>query len=85
MPNGSFIKRCRLSNRVTFLFLIILLLSSCSKTQIAYKFSDWFLLKRVDHYFQITPSQEDFLEEKLEHLLLWHRTRELPTKGRAMI
>jgi len=78
MPNGSFIKRCRLSNRVTFLFLILLLLSSCSKTQIAYKFSDWFLLKRVDHYFQITPSQEDFLEEKLEHLLLWHRTRELP-------
>jgi hypothetical protein len=32
----------------------------------------------VDNYFGITPSQEDFLEEKLEHLLSWHRTHELP-------
>lgn len=70
--------RCYLLNRITFLLLILLLISSCSKTQIAYKFSDWFLLERVDHYFQITPSQEEFLEEKLEHLLSWHRTHELP-------
>jgi hypothetical protein len=74
----SVMKGCRLLNRITFLSLILLLFSSCSKTQIAYKFSDWFLLERVDHYFQITPSQEEFLEEKLEHLLSWHRTHEMP-------
>ena len=65
-------------NCIAFLLLTLLLLSSCSKTQIAYRFSDWFLLERVDRYFQITHSQEEFLEEKLEHLLSWHRTHELP-------
>jgi len=74
----SFMKGCRLLNRITLLSLILLLVSSCSKTQIAYKFSDWFLLERVDHYFQITPSQEEYLEERLEHLLSWHRTHEMP-------
>lgn len=44
----------------------------------AYKFSDWFLLERVDHYFDITPSQEEFLEEKLEQLIAWHKAHELP-------
>jgi hypothetical protein len=72
------IKGCRQLNRIAFLSLMLLLFSSCSKTQIAYKFSDWFLLERVDHYFEITPSQEEFLEEKLEHLLSWHRTHEMP-------
>lgn len=65
-------------NHLTFLLLTLLLLPSCSKTQIAYKFSDWFLLERVDKYFQITSSQEEFLDAKLEHLLSWHRTHELP-------
>lgn len=74
----SFTKGCRSLNRITFLSLIFLLISSCSKTQIAYKFSDWFLLERVDHYFEITSSQEEFLEEKLAHLLFWHRTHEMP-------
>jgi len=65
-------------HRIVFLLLILLSLSSCSKTRIAYNFSDWFLLERVDHYFQITPSQEEFLEEKMKHLLSWHRSHELP-------
>ncbi len=64
--------------RITFLLLILLLFCSCSKTRIAYNFSDWFLLERVDHYFQTTPSQEEFLEEKMKHLLSWHRSHELP-------
>jgi len=64
--------------RLTCLLLILLTLSSCSRTQIAYHFSDWFLLKKVDDYFQINNSQENFLEEKFENLLAWHRTNELP-------
>lgn len=70
--------RQRLLNRIAFSLLVLVLISSCSRTQIAYKFSDWFLLERFDNYFLITPSQEEFLEEKLEHLLSWHRTHELP-------
>ncbi len=74
----TFIQRCRLIKSIVFLFLTLLLIAGCSKTRIVYKFSDWFLLERVDHYFQTTPSQEVFLEEKLEKLLAWHQTHELP-------
>jgi hypothetical protein len=77
-PKYSYKTRCHRLNRIVFLSSILLLIASCSTTQLAYKFSDWFLLERVDHYFNITPSQEEFLEEKLEHLIAWHQTHELP-------
>ncbi len=78
IQNHSLKVHCLLMYRITFLLLILLLFCSCSKTRIAYNFSDWFLLERVDHYFQTTPSQEEFLEEKMKHLLSWHRSHELP-------
>lgn len=65
-------------NPIIFLLLTLLLISSCSRTQIAYNFSDWFLLERMDNYFQTTSSQEDFLETKIDQLISWHRTHELP-------
>jgi hypothetical protein len=74
----SYKNRCRRTSHIVFLSSILLLIASCSTTQMAYKFSDWFLLERVDHYFNITPAQEEFLEEKLEHLISWHRAHELP-------
>lgn len=64
--------------RLICLILIGVTLTGCSRTQIAYHFSDWFLLKKVDDYFQIKNSQERFLKKKLEHLMAWHRSHELP-------
>jgi Family of unknown function (DUF6279) len=74
----SFIMRHYRLNPIIFLLLTLLLISSCSRTQIAYKFSDWFLLERMDNYFQTTSSQEDLLETKIDQLISWHRTHELP-------
>ncbi len=79
VPTHTFTRAYNLFGRVIILFMTLLLIASCSRTQISYKFSDWFLLERVDHLFDITRSQEQFLEGKLEHLLVWHRTRELST------
>ena len=59
-------------------FFLLLTLASCSKTQIAYNLSDWYLLKKVDDYFHLNDSQEIFLKEKLESLIAWHRRHELP-------
>jgi uncharacterized protein DUF6279 len=71
-------RRDHLFFRLACLFLIGLTLSSCGRTQLAYRFSDWFLLNKVDDYFQLNNSQEKFLKEKFDHLMEWHRTHELP-------
>ena len=56
----------------------IVFASGCSRTQMAYNHFDWFLLKRIDHYFTLTSSQETYLEQKIAVLHTWHRQRELP-------
>ncbi len=56
----------------------IVFASGCSRTQMAYNHFDWFLLKRIDHYFTLTSSQETYLEQKITVLHTWHRQRELP-------
>ena len=61
-----------------FFFIFIFLLSGCSRTKFAYNFSDWFLLKRVNHYFNLTSEQESVLKKNIESLLYWHRKHELP-------
>ncbi len=61
---------------LAFLFLILGL--GCSQTQIVYNLSDWFLLKRIDKYFNLTSKQEEFLEKKIEGLQQWHRQNEIP-------
>jgi hypothetical protein len=56
----------------------IMLACGCSRTQWAYNHFDWFLVKRIDHYFTITSSQQSYLEQKTSLLQTWHRHRELP-------
>lgn len=56
----------------------IVLVSGCSRTQFAYNNFDWFLLKRIDHFFTLTSSQETYLEKKITILHAWHRQQELP-------
>ncbi len=58
--------------------LILLSLAGCSRTQIIYNFSDWFIVSRIDKYFQLTSPQQIFLEKELNNLLTWHRSHELP-------
>ena len=56
----------------------IMLACGCSRTQLAYNHFDWFLVKRIDHYFTLTSSQQSYLEQKTSLLQAWHRHRELP-------
>lgn len=68
-------------NRVGWLSLLLLCLvltAGCSRTRIAYNFSDWFLLHRIDHYFDLTHEQERFLSARVSALQAWHRQHELP-------
>ena len=64
--------------------LACLLCIGCSKTQIAYNFSDWFLLRTIDKYFDTTAAQNAYLEERLDALFVWHRQREMPEIAAAL-
>ncbi len=55
-----------------------LLTMGCSKTKIAYHFSDWFILRTIDKYFDVNATQQSFLEERIDRLFVWHRKNELP-------
>ncbi|PIQ96871.1 MAG: hypothetical protein COV67_07220 [Nitrospinae bacterium CG11_big_fil_rev_8_21_14_0_20_56_8] len=53
-------------------------LSGCSKTRILYRYSDWYFLNRLDHYFQLKETQRTYLDRSLGLLLAWHGKEELP-------
>jgi len=58
--------------------LFIQLLGSCSMMKLGYNNADWLLTWRIDDFFDLTSDQKDFVEERLEKLISWHRNNELP-------
>jgi hypothetical protein len=58
--------------------LATLALAGCSFLQLAYRNMDWFLLWRIDGYFDLTGAQRDRVREELKRALEWHRQAELP-------
>ncbi|MCF8719637.1 DUF6279 family lipoprotein [Nitrospina gracilis] len=64
--------------RLALLVLCLMIAAGCSRTRIAYNFSDWFLVHRIDHYFDLTREQERFLDRRVAALQAWHRRHELP-------
>ena len=59
------------------LFTLITLSPGCSQTQMFYIFAERMLLNRIDNYFNLNSEQEKFLEQKIEALIIWHKTQEL--------
>ncbi len=59
------------------LFLAMSLLCACS-LKLMYQYADWMLIWRIDDYFDLNSRQRNFLEEKIQNQLLWHRRHELP-------
>lgn len=58
------------------ILLSTLLLSACL-VRVAYNNADWLLVWRLDDSFDLTGSQEDFLNARLREHLRWHRATEL--------
>jgi len=69
----------RRAGRAFLLTLLVLTVAGgCSRTRIASHFSDWFLLHRIDHYFDLNTEQERFLDARIGAFQAWHRKHELP-------
>jgi hypothetical protein len=64
--------------RIWAILFITLLLAGCNSLTITYNYADWIALWRINHYFDISSGQKQFLEIRLETLHQWHRDHELP-------
>jgi hypothetical protein len=78
MPNFGFLKRsywwgcCRI-------LLLCPLLVSCNTLHMTYSKADWILLWKLDKYFDLSGSQEKYLDQQIESFHIWHRQTQLPT------
>ncbi len=64
--------------------LLVFALSACSRTRLAYDLSSWYVLKRLDSYFDVNASQRSFLKERIDALQTWHKREELPLLVRTL-
>ena len=60
------------------LLVFVLGLASCSSTSFFYNRLDFIVPWYIDDYVNLDRGQEDFLEERLDPFLTWHRREELP-------
>ena len=63
--------------KILTLIISLLILTSCSKTRTFYNYSDWFILKWFDTYFDLKDPQRSDLKTRIARLLDWHRKSEL--------
>ena len=63
--------------KIIALIISFFILTSCSKTRIFYNYSDWFILKWFDTYFDLNDPQRSDLKTRIARLLDWHRKSEL--------
>ena len=61
-----------------FVFVVLVLLSGCSVTRLAYNNADVYLRWQANHYFNFESEQSDELDRRLAAFLAWHRARALP-------
>jgi hypothetical protein len=69
--------------RLSFLPLLvllagILLLSACSRIDLAYRNLDWLLAWRIDSYLDLNAEQKAWLKPRLNQHLAWHCSTQLP-------
>lgn len=58
--------------------LFCLLLTGCSATQLIYNRVDILIRWYLDDYVTLTADQQSRFDDRLDHLLAWHRSEELP-------
>ncbi|MGK0291485.1 MAG: hypothetical protein ACI86H_002953 [bacterium] len=70
-----------MKHKLSFLTLLIaftFLIGSCVSVKIAYNYADWYLVYKLDDYFNLTDKQEEFLDKKIKRFHQWHRKYQLP-------
>ncbi len=66
------------------LVVAAVLLGACSMTRIAYSNATPVLTWALDDYFDLNDAQKDWVHERTEKLVKWHRVSELPDYQRLL-
>ncbi|MBU3916014.1 hypothetical protein KKA14_10810 [bacterium] len=59
---------------VVFIFCI----AGCSSIKLGYGYLDWYLVSKIDDYFDLSNDQKAVVKEEVLILIKWHRHVELP-------
>ncbi|OGH01653.1 MAG: hypothetical protein A2600_11850 [Candidatus Lambdaproteobacteria bacterium RIFOXYD1_FULL_56_27] len=70
--------KARALSLVWVLLALAVLLAGCSSLRLGYPWADWYLLRQVNSYFDLTGPQKKEAKARIAQLALWHRTQELP-------
>ena len=68
--------------RLCALVAVVVLTAACT-LKMTYNYADWVALWEIDDYFDLTPSQKEFLSDRLELALARHREQSLPKYERV--
>lgn len=60
------------------ILLLCPLLVSCNTLHISYSTADWIFLWKLDRYFDLSSSQENYLDLQVKAFHVWHRHDQLP-------
>ncbi|MBT4638860.1 MAG: hypothetical protein HN945_16160 [Deltaproteobacteria bacterium] len=58
--------------------MLLLGMQACTSIKMTYNWADYLIYWRLDSHFDISSSQKEILEKKLDNLHTWHRQVELP-------
>jgi Family of unknown function (DUF6279) len=75
------------SMKATFsliLAAIMLVLTACSLATVAYNNAGALITYQVDEYFDLSPTQEEWVRLRANKLIEWHRVAELPQYRRVL-
>lgn len=70
--------------RLCVLVGVVMLTAACT-LKMTYNYADWLALWQIDHYFDLTPSQKEFLSDRLQLALAHHREQSLPKYERVVV
>lgn len=73
-----------LNSKLVLAAAAAVLLAACSLTRVAYNNAGLVLAYMVDDYFDLNGAQEDWVRERLERSVDWHRSSELPEYDRFL-
>jgi hypothetical protein len=66
------------------LIVVAVLLAACSMTRVAYSNASPLLTWAIDDYFDLNDGQKDWVRERTDKLVQWHRVSELPDYERLL-
>jgi hypothetical protein len=62
----------------------MLVLSACSLATVAYNNAGVLITYQADEYFDLSPAQEEWVRQRANKLIAWHRATELPQYRRVL-